>query len=93
MWASLYNSENEGHEEFSNSTTLLNVSTTTGRKVFEYGDETLKDEANPDQFWVSEFGELGPGIATTPYNPPLSTGNSTMDGTSCLCPLPPTWLA
>ena len=92
MWASLYNSENEGHEDISNSTTLSSVSSTIGRKIFVYDDDTIKDEANPD-FWESEFGEIGPGIATTQYDPQLSTGNSSMEGTSYLCPLPPTWLA
>ena len=92
MWASLYNSENEEYEDFPNSTTLSSVVNSTARKIFAYDDDTSKDEANPD-FWESEFGEIGPGVATTPYDPQLSTGNSSMEGTSCLCPLPPTWLA
>ena len=90
MWASLYNSENEEHEDFPNSTTLSSVFNTTGRKILVYDDETSKDEANPD-FWESEFGEIGPGVTTTPYDPQLSTGNSSMEGTSYLRPLPPTW--
>ena len=93
MWSSLYSSENEVHEDFSNSTTLQSLSTTTGREVFEYGDETLKDEDNPDQFWLSVFPELGPGVAPTPDDLPLSTDNSTVDGTCCLYLLPPTRLA
>ena len=87
MWASLYNSENEQYEDFPNSTTLSSVVNSTGRKIFAYDDDTSKDEANPD-FWEAEFGEIGPGVTTTPYDPQLSTGNSSMEGTSYLCPAP-----
>ena len=77
MFSSLYNSENEEHFDYPNS-------------IFMYGDDKSKDEANPD-FWESEFGEIGPGVTTTPYVPQPSTGNGSMEGKSYLRPLPPTW--
>ena len=90
MWASLYNSEIEEQVDYPNSTTLSSVVNSTGRKIFAYDDDASKDEANPD-FWESEFGEIDPGVTTTPYDPSLSTGNSSMEGKSYLRPLPPTW--
>ena len=89
MFSSLYNSEKEDHFDYSNSTTLSSVVNSTGRKIFMYDDDKSKDEANPG-FWESEFGEVSPGVTTTPYDPPLSTGNSSMEGKSYLRPLPPT---